>query len=503
MRVARTLAAAAVIALVAACSSDQQDPTAVRAPKDVAPLHNAAPGKAIPGSYVVVLKPGASVRGLTSTEGVAPRFIWEKALNGFSAQLTEAQVAKLQRNPNVEFIQQDQVVTLATTQTGATWGLDRIDQRDRPLDGNYTYTPTGAGVRVYIVDTGVRTTHTLFGGRASIGRDFIGDGSTDCNGHGTHVAGTVGSSTYGVAKGATIIGVRVFGCGSTGSTTTIINGINWVAANAVKPAVANMSLGGGADAATDAAVTGLINAGVIAVVAAGNENQNACNTSPARVAAAITVGSTTSTDVRSSFSNYGSCVDVFAPGSGITSTWYTSNTATQVLDGTSMASPHVAGVAALYLQNNPTATQAQVAAAITGSASSGKLTSIGTGSPNLLLYSPLTTTPGGGGGAPCTGCTLYTGSLTATGQSSFQPGGTYYQSLVSGTHRGWLRGPTSGADFDLYLQKWNGSAWVDVASGTSATASEDVTYSGTSGYYRWEVYSYSGTGSYNLWITQP
>jgi hypothetical protein len=245
-----------------------------------------------------------------------------------------------------------------------------------------------------------------------------------------------------------------------------------------------------------------INAGVTYAVAAGNDNGvDACTESPGRVAAAITVGSTTSTDARSSFSNIGTCVDIFAPGSSITSAWNSSDTATNTISGTSMATPHVVGVAALYLQNNTTASPATVASAITSTATSGRLTGIGTGSPNLLLYSLLTT--GGGGGAPCTNCEAYSGSLSGTGAYQYQPNGTYYYSSISGTHKGWLRGPTSGADFDLYLQKWNGSTWVTVASGTSSTANEDVTYSGTAGYYTWQIYSYSGSGSYNFWLQRP
>ena len=504
MRMARPLVVAGLAAFVAACA-DQEPTTLARPSAESAPLLAAAPGKAIEGSYVVVLKPGADPTSVAAVAGVRPKHVYTAALNGFSGTLNQGQLNALQHNPNVAYVEQDQEVTLSTTQSGATWGLDRIDQRDLPLSTTYNYTPTGSGVRAYIIDTGIRTTHTDFGGRASIGWDGIGDGSTDCNGHGTHVAGTVGSTTYGVAKGVTLIGVRVFGCGNSGSTSTIIAGINWTAQNHIKPAVANMSLGGGASTAMDDAVRGLINAGVVAVVAAGNENQNACNVSPARVAEAITVGATTSSDARSSFSNWGSCVDLFAPGSSIRSTWYTSTTATQLLDGTSMASPHVAGVAALYLQGAPTATHAVVANAIVTTTTANKVTSAGTGSPNRLLYSLLTT---GGGttpppGAPCTACTLYTGSLSGTGASAIQPGGTYYYSSVSGTHRGWLRGPTSGADFDLYLQKWNGSSWVDVAAGETSTSSEDIVYSGTAGYYRWEVYSYSGSGSYNFWLSKP
>jgi subtilisin family serine protease len=335
--------------------------------------------------------------------------------------------------------------------------------------------------------------------------DEVGDGrgGIDCNGHGTHVAGTVGGSTYGVAKGVTLIAVRVLDCSGSGTNSGVIAGIDWVASNRVLPAVANMSLGGGASQAVDDAVARLTGAGVTLAVAAGNENQDACNTSPARAPSAITVGATTSSDARASFSNWGTCLDIFAPGNNITSSWYSSTTATNTISGTSMASPHVAGVAALYLQGNPSATPATVTSAITSTATTGVVTSAGTGSPNRLLYSLLSGTGGGGGGgtAPCTGCTQYTGTLSSGG-SSYQPNGTYYYSSVSGAHQGWLQGPT-GTDFDLYLYKWNGSSWVVVASGTTASNNETVSYSGTAGYYEWEVRSYSGSGTYNLWLKHP
>src|SRR5215210_2626183 len=225
--------------------------------------------------------------------------------------------------------------------------------------------------------------------------------------------------------------------------------------------------------------------------------------SPRRVAAAITVGSTTSTDAKSSFSNFGTCLDIFAPGSSITSSWSTSDTATNTISGTSMATPHVAGVAALYLQGNPTASPATVRDQIVNTATTGVLTGIGTGSPNRLLYSLLTTSGGGGTPTACTGGTQYSGSLTGTGSSQYQPNGTYYYSSVSGTHKGCLVGPTSGADFDLFLLKWNGSSWVIVARSESATSNETISYSGTAGYYEWQVYSYSGSGSYNFWTVHP
>jgi subtilisin family serine protease len=362
-------------------------------------LHKKA--KAIPGKYIVVLdnvaagEPGPYSQAdqitdvLVAAYNVKANKRWNKAINGFAAEMTEDEALALSEDPRVQFVEEDQEYTINTTQSGATWGLDRIDQRNRPLNGTYVYNWTGSGVRAYVIDTGIRTTHTQFGGRAAVSADFVGDGRNgqDCNGHGTHVAGTIGGSTYGVAKSVQLRAVRVLNCQGSGTTSGVISGVNWVAANRVLPAVANMSLGGGASSALDSAVNSAINAGVTFAVAAGNENQNACNVSPARTAAAITVGSTTSTDARSSFSNWGTCVDIFAPGSSITSAWASSDTATNTISGTSMATPHVAGVAALYLQGHTTASNATVRNALVNGATTNVITGAGTGSPNRLLYS--------------------------------------------------------------------------------------------------------------------
>jgi len=497
----------AALAVAAAACSDQQQPTSPqqgRAAHGLAPVRMAPAGQGVEGQYIVVLNDGATPSAVAGAVGARASHEYTRTIRGFSATLGAGQVNALRADPSVAYIEQDQVMHASTTQSGATWGLDRIDQRALPLNGTYTYTPTGAGVRAYIIDTGILASHTQFGGRASVGYDATGGNGVDCNGHGTHVAGTVGGSTYGVAKGVTLIAVRVLDCSGSGTNSGVIAGIDWVAQNRVLPAVANMSLGGGASQAVDDAVLRLTNAGVVLAVAAGNETVDACTESPSRAASAITVGATTNTDARASFSNYGSCVDVFAPGNNITSSWIGSTSATNTISGTSMASPHVAGVAALYLQGAPTASVATVTNAIISTATTGVVTSAGTGSPNRLLFSLLTPPSGGGGGggtAPCTGCTQFTASLSSGG-SSYQPNGTYYQTTVSGAQQGWLQGP-AGTDFDLYLYKWNGSSWVVVASGTTSSTNETVSYTGTAGYYEWEVRSYTGSGTYNLWIKHP
>lgn len=358
----------------------------------------------IPGRYIVVFADGADTAAVdaaiaeaqlaaAATEGsgaVDVHYRYESALVGFAASMPASSLEALKKNPNVAYIEPDQIVSISATQSPVTWGLDRIDQRTLPLSNSYTYNLTGAGVRAYIIDTGIRFSHSDFGGRAVTGYDAVDGGSADdCNGHGTHVAGTVGGSTYGVAKGVTLVGVRVLNCSGSGTNSGVIAGVNWVASDhqAGAPAVANMSLGGSVSSALDTAVNNAINDGVTFAIAAGNSNRNACNYSPARVAAAITVGATTSADARASYSNYGTCLDLFAPGSSITSAWYTSNTATNTISGTSMATPHVAGVAALYLQGNSSATPTQVRDAIVNNATPNVVTKPGTGSPNRLLYS--------------------------------------------------------------------------------------------------------------------
>src|SRR4029434_8781353 len=250
------------------------------------------------------------------------KHVYQNALNGFAAEMSEEDAEKLSEDFRVEFVEEDAVITADVTQNNPPWGLDRIDQRNRPLNAIYTFNWTGAGVRAYVIDTGIRTSHTQFGGRASNVFDAFGGSGADCNGHGTHVSGTVGGSTYGVAKSALLRGVRVLNCSGSGATSGVIAGVDWVRNNRINPAVANMSLGGGASSALDTAVNNLSNSGVAIAVAAGNSNANACNSSPARAANAITVGSTTTTDARSSFSNFGTCLDLFAPGSGILSSWF-------------------------------------------------------------------------------------------------------------------------------------------------------------------------------------
>jgi subtilisin family serine protease len=353
---------------------------------------------AIADRYIVVLEDDTERAGLPVplvAVDMAARYggtvfhFYDTALRGFAIQMPADAAQRLASDRRVKFVEQDSEVWASVTQSPATWGIDRIDQRNLPRSNSYTYNTTASNVHAYIIDTGIRSTHTQFGGRSTGGFTAINDGrgTTDCNGHGTHVAGTVGASTYGVAKAVRLHPVRVLSCTGSGSNSGVIAGVNWVANNRVLPAVANMSLGGGASSALDSAVNGAINRGVTFAVAAGNSNANACNSSPARVPAAITVGSSTSSDARSSFSNFGTCVDIFAPGSSITSAWSTSNTATNTISGTSMASPHVAGVAALYLAVNPSASPATVRNAMVNAATTNVLSGVGSGSPNRLLFS--------------------------------------------------------------------------------------------------------------------
>ena len=384
---------------------------------------------AIADSYIVVYKDSAV--GTTDAAGVDARTAglaaahqakverkYTYALRGFAATMSEAQARRLAADPAVAYVEQNQRVWTAGTQSPTpSWGLDRINQRDLPLNNSYTYpTNTGSGVRAYIIDTGIRVTHSGFGGRAVHGRDTVNNDNdaSDCNGHGTHVAGTVGGTAYGVAKGVTLVAVRVLDCGGSGTLAGVAAGVDWVTGNNTGRAVANMSLGAsGSNATLETAVRNSIADGVTYGIAAGNGDalgnpQNACNYTPARVAEAITVGATQNNDAKASFSNFGTCLDIFAPGVGITSAWYTNDTATNTISGTSMATPHVVGAAALYLAANPSSTPQQVRDGLVNNSTPNKVTNPGTGSPNRLLF------VGGGGGTPGNPSVNNPGSQTGT-----------------------------------------------------------------------------------------
>eukprot|EP00026_Physarum_polycephalum_P009531 Phypoly_transcript_09659.p1 GENE.Phypoly_transcript_09659~~Phypoly_transcript_09659.p1 ORF type:complete len:403 (+),score=72.03 Phypoly_transcript_09659:114-1322(+) len=381
---------------------------------DFAPLLHVDSPNIIPGSYIVVLKEGLGVLDrdaqisdlelridATNAEESEIGFRYNiGSLIGFSAKLNKQMLTEQLSHPNVLYIEADQVISIndqqearapaaTATQTGATWGLARIWHTDLPVGTNYVYnTNAGNGVDVYVIDTGILTTHVDFGGRATAVYNAITtEANTDLNGHGTHCAGTVAGYTYGVAKQAALKAVKVLSASGSGSISGVIDGVNYVAnnKNTARKNVASMSLGGGVSTSLDSAVTNAIAGGVTFVIAAGNDNGNACNYSPARVSTAITVGATTNTDARSSFSNWGTCVNIFAPGSSITSDWIGSNTATNTISGTSMATPHVAGVAALVLGQGLATTPAAVRTWIVNNASSGKVTNPGTGSPTLLV----------------------------------------------------------------------------------------------------------------------
>ncbi|MEV4654628.1 S8 family serine peptidase [Micromonospora sp. NPDC049301] len=465
---------------------------------------------AVADSYIVVFKDTAVSRGavgdnadrLVGRHGGTVARTYGAALRGFEVRVGAKAAARIAADPAVAYVEQNHTVSIAGTQTNPpSWGLDRIDQRNLPLNSSYTYPNTASNVRAYIIDTGVLYGHNDFGGRAVSGFDAVDGGSADdCNGHGTHVAGTVGGSAYGVAKGVQIVGVRVLNCQGSGTNAQVVAGIDWVTANAVKPAVANMSLGGGANSSIDTAVTNSINSGVTYAVAAGNGNalgvrQNACNYSPARVASAITVGATQNNDAAASFSNFGTCVDILAPGVNITSAWYTSSSATNTISGTSMASPHVAGAAALVLSANPSWSPQQVRDNLVNNSTPNVVTNVGTGTPNQLLYVVNGTPPANDFSvsvSPTSGSTAPGGSVTATVGTATTAGSAQSVSLSAS---GLPAGAT--ASFSPSTVTSGGSSTLTIATSASTPAGSypvTITGSGAAG-TRTATYTLTVTGS--------
>jgi aqualysin 1 len=462
----------------------------------------ANPNKVIPNNYIVVLKNSTSdveakADELSNKHKGKKKLTYSSAIKGFSVEMSEQDALSLSEEPDVQFVEEDSVVGIAATQTNATLGLDRIDQRPPQLDTTYSYTATGQGVDAYIIDSGIRMSHQDFGGRARFGADFVGDGQNgnDCHGHGTHIAGTIGSNTYGVAKGTTLYSVRVLSCTAAGAVSVTIAGINWVTANHTAPSVANLSIGlSGPSSSLDTAITNSIASGVTYAVAAGNSNVDACYVSPSRTPAAITVGSMVpngDTDYRMGYSNWGPCVDIHAPGNGIISLSHVDDVSTRMMNGTSMAAPHVAGVAALYLETHRTASASEVRNSIVNSATEGTMVPPPPSAPNLVLHSALTAAPSDPTPPPppppsttsCSG-TIYTGSVAA--------GSTVYQTSNGfsgrvGTYSGVLTLLNSTGRAKLSLERKQGRNWNQVAVTSGTALVESINYAGGKGTYRWKV----------------
>jgi len=477
----------------------------------------------IPNRYIVVLndtdengkEAKASDQAAEHARGFSMRLekVYESSIKGYSAEMSEAEALRLSDNPRIKFVEEDSEVDPQSSQSNATWGISRIDQRagTLPSDTTYDYSATGLGVTAFVIDTGVWTENPDFNGRAETGFEALRDSQpiTECNGHGTHVAGIVGSSTYGIAKNVRIVSVKVFPCWGAASVSDVISGIDWVSRNLSGPSVANMSFSGTRSTALEDSVRSLIGRGVTVTVAAGNNGDDACSYSPSHLAEAITVGSTYYTDERPSSTNYGSCLDVFAPGVAITSTWNQPSMPVNTISGTSMASPHVAGVAALFLERNPSASPLEVANAITQNATVDSVFNAGTGSPNRFLYSGFLL----GGDPPptqepkptpdpdaCTG-TQFGGTLVAGGSTNYQSSMNGF-SGGSGSYSGRLTLP-SGNTFVLSLEQKKGRSWTVVASSPGTSETELISFKGKSGTYRWRVRSVYGVGDYQLCSVTP
>ena len=438
---------------VTACKDVAGPETPLTGPDGPAPL-SAVQSDTIPGHYIVLLK-----KDVKDVDAATEELMWNRrsaieqtyryALKGFAAKLSQAQADSISRNPKVALVQPDIRVKAqaATIQSDPDWGLDRMDEHAYPLDDRYAYGATGAGVNVYVIDGGVRLTHEEFGGRAHFAFDAFGGSGTDCQGHGTHVAGTIAGGTYGVAKKANIYSVKVLDCNGNSELSKIVAGVDWVTGHRKLPAVANMSLGSVANSIFDDFVRESIASGVTYVTSAGNDNSSACNQSPARVSQVITVASTDPNDYRSSWSNYGSCVDIFAPGNSITSAFNTSDYATRVMGGTSMASPHVAGAAALYLSVHPSASPSTVQSALLANSTYGYVKNA-SGSPNRIIYTGFITSSSTTTSDPAP--TTSDGSTSSSGSSDPTASFTYSCSGTTCT----FDASTSTAPLGVLARTW-------------------------------------------------